>query len=189
MKTWESECASRWGCRTLNHSHPRLHLLASAECMMSPMYCEHLTASPVTSVSHNLLMLLQTARRGRPGGREPVCSAALHRCFEWLTHRFWGGKKTKKNSSESMLLSSFLSELDCTVRTGCHQWKWSSVSDSNRTVIWLWSARAHTHTHTLRYTNLHTTIHMYTDIVFESRSISLCKYKCITFQILQHKCW
>lgn len=27
---------------------------------------------------------------------------------------------------------------------------------------------------------------MYTYIVFESCSISLCKYKCITFQILQH---
>ncbi len=27
---------------------------------------------------------------------------------------------------------------------------------------------------------------MYTYIVFESCSISLCKYKCITFQISQH---
>lgn len=111
-----------------------------------------------------------------PGGSETVCSAALHRCSEWLTHHC-GGEKNSSELRTTFFFSNWtvLNRLDAISGNGLR-----SVTQTERS-----NGSDHTH----RYTHLHTTINMYTHIVFESRSISLCKYKCITFQILQHKCW
>lgn len=168
---WKYECES-WPGQSLRllgnliHSRPRKRVAPPCFCWMYDETSHRLQSvqSLIISCSHWVSWW--------PVYSLLPCVASLER------PRRHGGAKQKRNHQSSMLLSSFLIGL-----------YWTDWMLSMKMVFGQWlndqSALISTHSHKHTYIRLYICTH----IVFESRSISLCKYKCITFQILQYKCW
>lgn len=169
MRVWLCRSVRLWEPTNTAVQENDRHL----ECM-NPTCCEHLAPSSATSVSRNLLVPSQTAVRDKSvSSFTPVCRPASPlRATESLC----GGNAHRSSSP----LSPFLAGL-CSKQTGRY-----CISRNQ----WLWSCGSgqHIHTHTTYNYTYNYTYSMYTCIVFKSCLISLCKYKCITFQILHHKC-
>lgn len=173
MRVWLCQSVRLWDPKNTAVQDNNWHLPASA-WMYDESQCAVSTSHHLQSLQPPIISLCY--HRQLSGTSQWLASLFSSPCIappsDWVT--VWGKHSSEHHATFFFSSWTVLNRLDSISGN-----QWLRQNDQV----------TRTHTHRLKYTHLHTIIHMYTCIVFDSCLIRLCKYKCITFQILQHKCW